>query len=214
MPDRYAPALLLEVFAFWFVLRWLLPAALLLLFGRLLILMMVVGTLGTLAQHHYVWAAFFAAAGWLSWSLLRRWRTSARVSRGHTRRLRARLSWRGVTPSTIATLCEQRIGTRVDAAAPATLSGLPSPGVVLALADDAVWVLGDDSSRTGPRVGRVMACWGRRGLVSHTQPSHRGQTLELSWPENGALVRGLIPVRPLGDVFAGHLLADEFARRA
>src|SRR5947209_13374003 len=159
MPDKYAPALLLDVFAFWFVLRWLLPRGLLLLLARLLILMMVVGTLGTLAQHHFVWAAFFAAAGWLAWSLLRRWRASARLSRGHTGRLRARLSWRGVTPSTIATLCEKRIGTRVDAAAPATLSGSPSASVVLALADDAVWVLGDGSSPTRPRVGRVMACW-------------------------------------------------------
>jgi hypothetical protein len=49
MPDRYAPALLLDVFAFRFVLRWLFPRRLVLLFGRLLILMMVVGTLGALA---------------------------------------------------------------------------------------------------------------------------------------------------------------------
>jgi hypothetical protein len=85
---------------------------------------------------------------------------------------------------------------------------------VLALADDAVWVLGDDSSTTRPRVGRAVACWARRGLVSHTRPSHRGQTLELSWPKTGALVRGRLPAGPVGDVFAGHLLADEFARRA
>jgi hypothetical protein len=214
MPDRYAPALLLDVFAFWFVLRWLLPDGLLLLFGRLLILMMAVGALGTVAQHHYVWAAFFAAAAWLSWSLLRRWRKPLALRRPHARRLPARLLWRGVTPSSIASLCEQRIGTRVDAAAPATLSGSPSASVVLALADDAVWVLGDESSPTCPRVGRVMACWARRGLVSHSRPSHRGQTLELSWPKNAALVRGVIPVRPLGDVFTGYLLADEFAQRA
>jgi hypothetical protein len=213
MPDKHAPALLLEVLALWFVLRWVLPARLLLLFGRLLILMMVVGTLGTLAQHHYVWAAFFAAAATLAWSLLRRWRTSTSLRRRYSPRLPSQLLWRRVTPSAIAILCEQRIGTRVDAAAPATLSRSPSANVVLALAGDAVWVLGDDASLTLPRVGRVMACWARQGLVSHTQPSHRGQTLELSWPKTGALVRGLIPVRPLGDVFAGHLLADEFVQR-
>src|SRR5437764_174129 len=214
MPDKYAPALLLDVFAFWFVLRWLLPAALLLLFGRLLILMMVVGTLATLAQHHYVWAAFFAAAAWLSLFLLRRWRTSAQLGRAHTRRVPTRLLWRCVTPSAIATLCERRIGTSVDAAAAATLSGSPSANVVLALADDAVWVLADDSSATRPRLGRVMACWARQGLVSHTQPARRRQTLELSWPRNGALVRGVIPAGRIGDVFAGHLLADEFAQSA
>ena len=212
MPNRYAPALLLDVFALWFVLRWLLPAALLLLFGRLLNLMMVVGTLGTLAQHHYVWATFSAAAAWLSWAPLRRWRTSRPLISAHTPRLATRLSWRRVTPSAIATLCEQRIGSRVDAAAPATLSGSPSASVVLALADDALWVLDDDSSPTRPRVGRVVARWARRGLVSHSQPSHRGQTLELSWPRNGALVRGRIPAGRVGDAFAGHLVADEFAQ--
>src|SRR5436305_11421349 len=206
MSDRYAPALLLDVFVFWFVLRWLLPGGLLLLFGRLRILMMVGGTLGAFAQHHYVWAAFFAAAAWLSWLLLHRWRTSARVRRAHTRRLPTRLLWRRVTPSAIATLCERRIGTSVDAAAPAMLSGSPSARVVLALADDAVWVLGDDSSPARPRVGGVLACWARQGLVSHTQRSHRVQRLELSWPANGALVRGHIWVRPLADVFAGHVL--------
>jgi hypothetical protein len=125
MPDRYAPALLFDVFACWFVLKRLLPRGLLLLFGRLLILMMVVGTLGTLAEHHYVWAAFFAAPAWLSWALLRRWHTSARPTRARMPRLPARLLWRRVTPSAIAMLCEQRIGSRVDAAAPATLRGHP-----------------------------------------------------------------------------------------
>jgi hypothetical protein len=85
---------------------------------------------------------------------------------------------------------------------------------VLALADDAVWVPRDDSSTTCPPVGRMMACWARRGLVSHAEPSRRGQKLELSWPQTGALARGVIGGRPHGDVFAAHLLADELARRA
>src|SRR5207248_6753596 len=108
----------------------------------------------------------------------------------------------------------QRIGARVDAAAPVTLAGHRPVRTVIALADHAVWVLADDSSATRPRLRRVMACWARQGLVSHTQPARRRQTLELSWPRNGALVRGVIPAGRIGDVFAGHLLADEFAQSA
>ena len=51
MADRYAPALFLEVLAFWSILRWLLPGLLVLFFGRVLVVMMVVGTLGTLGEH-------------------------------------------------------------------------------------------------------------------------------------------------------------------
>jgi hypothetical protein len=43
-------------------------------------------------------------------------------------------------------------------------------------------------------------------------PSGHCQTLEFSWPNHGALVRGIIKARPLADAFAGHLLADELER--
>jgi hypothetical protein len=212
MPDRFAPALLLEVFAFWFVLRWLLPAAVLLLLGRVLIGMMAIGTLGTLDQHHYVWAVFFAISAALALLLLRRWRMLDRRARRPRIRRLGRFAWRRVTPAAIATLCEQRIGVRVDAAAPVTLPGEPPARTVIALAGDAVWVLDDESSPTRPQIGRVLASWARQGLVSHVEPSRHGQTLELSWPTRGALVRGLIPAGPFADVFAGQLLADELER--
>jgi hypothetical protein len=66
MPDRYAAALLLDVLAFWFVLRWLPTARMTLLVGRLLIVGMAVGALGAVADHHYVWAVCFAASCALS----------------------------------------------------------------------------------------------------------------------------------------------------
>jgi hypothetical protein len=213
MPDRYAPALLLEVLAFWFLLRWLLPAAVLLLLGRVLIGMMAVGTLGTLDQHHYMWAAFFALSATLAWVLLRRWRAPSRQSRSPRFRAPAELAWRGVTPGALAALCEQRIGTRVDAAAPATFPGRPPTRTLIALAGDAVWVIEDESSPTRPRAGRVLARWARRGLVSHVERSRHGQTLELSWPQHGALVRATVPSGQLADGFAGHLVADELSHR-
>ena len=43
-------------------------------FGRVLVLLMVVGALGTLGEHYYVWAACFAGSALLAWVLLRRWR--------------------------------------------------------------------------------------------------------------------------------------------
>jgi hypothetical protein len=45
MPDKYTPALLIEVLAFWFVLRWLLLGRWILFVGRALVLMMVVEVL-------------------------------------------------------------------------------------------------------------------------------------------------------------------------
>lgn len=60
MADGYAPALFLEVLAFWLLLRWLLTARLILFFGRILVLMMLVGVLGTLDERRYVWTACFA----------------------------------------------------------------------------------------------------------------------------------------------------------
>ncbi len=76
MADRYAPALLLEILAFWFVLRWLLIGRAILFVGRALVLMMVVGVLGTLDERRYLWAACFAGSAVLAWVLLRRWRGS------------------------------------------------------------------------------------------------------------------------------------------
>jgi hypothetical protein len=62
MRDRYAPALFLEVLAFWFILRRLLTARLVLFFGRVLILLMLVGVLGTLDERRFVWVACFAGS--------------------------------------------------------------------------------------------------------------------------------------------------------
>ena len=41
MADRYAPALFLEVLAFWFVLRWLLVGRAILFVGRMLVLLFI-----------------------------------------------------------------------------------------------------------------------------------------------------------------------------
>jgi hypothetical protein len=205
MADRYAPAVFLEVLTFWFVLRWLLVGRLVLLFGRLLGLMMVVGAIGTLGEHHYVWAACFGAAGVLSWLLLRRWRRRG-LPRGF--RVPAFLAWRHRSPAEVASLCERRIGLLVDAAAPATVAGDASPHCVLALAGDGVWVLEDQSRLRHPQVGRVLACWDRSTLVSHIEHSRRGERFEFSWPRQGALVRGVMPAGEAADLLAGHLVAD------
>jgi hypothetical protein len=208
MADRYAPALFLEVLAFWFVLRWLLFGRLVVFFGRLLVLMMVVGALGTLGEDHYVWAACFAGAALLGWLLLRRWRR-----RGVRSRFRAPafLAWRGRSPTEVASLCERRIGLLVDAAAPATVAGDPSTLCVLALAGDGLWVLEDQSRVRRPRVGRVLASWDRATLVSHVEHSRRGDRFEFSWPRQGALVRGVMPSGEAADLLAGHLIADKLA---
>ena len=89
---------------------------------------------------------------------------------------------------------------------PAALSA--SDRCVLALVENAVWVLEDTSSRTHPCVGRVLAQWARGELVSHIDPGRRRQQLELSWPRDGALVRAVIPTGPLADAFGGQLAAD------
>jgi hypothetical protein len=108
-------------------------------------------------------------------------------------------------------VCEHRVGLQVDAAVPAAIA---ADRVVLPLAGDGVWVLEDESHVTRPQVGRVLACWARRGLVAHVERVRRRDLLELSWPERGALVRGAIPAGPTADVFTGHLVADEFALRS
>ena len=210
MADRYAPALFLQVLAFWFVLRWLLLGRLVLFFGRVLVLIMVVGVLGTLAQRHYRWAACFAASGLLAWSLLRRWRRRPTVLR---RKLRvpAFRPWRGKWPSEVATLCERRIGLHVDAAAPATVIAQSSTRCVLPLAGDGVWVLEDESRLRRVKLGRVVACRDGTSLVAHVAHSGRRDRFELSWPRHGALVRGVMPSGPAADLLAGHLAADAFA---
>jgi len=206
MADRYAPAVFLEVLTFWFVLRWLLVGRLVLFFGRLLVLMLVVGAIGTLGEHHYLWAACFAAAGLLSWLLLRRWRRrGVRPTFGRP----AFLAWRSRTPTEIASLCERRLGLLVDAAAPATVTGGAPAHCVLALADDGLWVLEDQSRFRHPRVGRVLASWDRTTLVSHVEHSRRGERFEFSWPRERALVRGVIPSGEAADLLAGHLVADQ-----
>ena len=213
MADRYAPALFLEVLAFWFVLRWVLVGRLILLLGRLLVLMMVVGALNTLDEPGYVWPACFLGAALLAWLLLRRWRGRPTLGRLR-RRLPASLPWRAKTRDEIGTLCERRIGIRVEAAVPATISPNPPSRYVLALAGDGIWVLEDESRTRRAQIGRVAACWDRTGAVAHVEHSRRGEHFELSWPRHGALVRGVMPAGPTADLFAGHLVADELVARS
>jgi hypothetical protein len=214
MPGKCAPGLFLDVHAFWFVLRWLLR-------GR--------GCFSVRAPAHPHRAHQNA-------------RHTGRASLRVVGVLRRRGLALMVTPSPLAhprtgqrdaylpTGRPPRVAPRYSVLhrdalraahrrprlrrGPDHALGVTVYSVVLALADDAVWVPRDDSSTTCPPVGRMMACWARRGLVSHAEPSRRGQKLELSWPQTGALARGVIGGRPHGDVFAAHLLADELARRA
>src|SRR5579859_4809486 len=172
MANRYAPALFLEVLAFWFVLRWLLVARLVLFFGRILLLMMLVGVLGSLDEHRFAWAASFAGSALLAWWLLRRWRNHG-IRRRWTMRWPRAFAWRGWSGDAISVLCERRLGIKVDAAAPATVVAEPPAQCILALAGDGVWVLEDESGLRHPQVGRVLACWDRDGLVAHVEHSPR-----------------------------------------
>ena len=212
MADGYAPALFLEVLAFWLVLRWLLVARLILFFGRLLVLMMTVGALSALDDHEWTWAACFAGSALLAWLLLRRWR--GRAYRGFAVRAPIAHAWKALAADEVAALCERRIGIHVDAAAPATVDADPPRRCVLALAGDGVWVLEDESRVGRPEIGRVLACWDRKGLVAHVEHSRRGERFELSWPRHGALVRGLARPGPAADLLAGHLVADEITLRS
>ena len=173
--------LFLEVLAFWFVLRWLLFGRLVPFAGRALIWLMLVGTLDTLSQHHYLWAGCFAGSALLAWLLLRRWRGLSVDDRVRPRLPRFR-PWRGRSADEVATLCEQRIGLHVDAAAPAALPGASPFRCVLALAGDGIWVLEDDARFRRPELGRVLACWDRASLVALVEHSRRGERLQLSWP--------------------------------
>ena len=213
MADRYAPALFLDVLAFWLILRWLVLGRLILFFGRVLVLLMMVGALGTIGEHYYVWAACFAGSALLAWVLLRRSRGLPTL---HRRRfgVPASLTWRGKSADEVATLCERRIGLHVDAAAPAIVEAQPQVHCVLALAGDGLWVLEDESRPHHARIGRVAACWDRRSLVAHVEHSDRGERFELSWPRQGALVRGLMPSGPSANLLAGHLVADEIELRS
>jgi len=72
-----------------------------------------------------------------------------------------------------------------------------------------------DESRLGHRrVGRVIACWARRGLVANGQHARRRELLELSWRGHGAPVRATTRSGQLADAFVGHLVADELTRPA
>jgi hypothetical protein len=212
MAGRYALALFLEVLAFWFVLRWFLFRRAVVLIGRLLVLMMVVGALSTLGEHSYLWAACFVGAALLAWLLLRRWR-GCPTPRRPSVRLPMSLVWRGTRATELAALCERRIGLSVDAAAPASIAGRAPARCLLALAGDGVWVLEDESGIRCPGIGRVVACWDRNGLVAHLEHHRRAERFELSWPWRGALVRGVMPCGAPADQLAGQLVADELARR-
>jgi hypothetical protein len=198
------------VLAFWFILRWLLTARLVLFFGRLLVLMMVVGALGTIDEGRLAWAACFAGSALLAWLLLRQWR--GRHAPRRSFRVPTSLAWRGKSADEVATLCERRIGLKVDAAAPATLTAAPPAHCVLALAGDGLWVLEDESRVGRADIRRVVACWDRKSLVAHIEHSRHGQYFEFSWPQNGALVRGVMPLVGPADHLAGHLVADELMR--
>jgi hypothetical protein len=210
MADRYAPALFLEVLAFWFVLRWLLVGRAVLFLGRVLVLMMIVGALAMLDEPKLIWAKCFGGAALLAWALLRRWRGQG--FRRPKLRLTSVSAWRGRSAAEVAALCERRIGLQVDAAVPATIAANPPSRCVLALAGDGVWVLEDESRVRLTQVGRVLTCWDRASLVAHVEHSHRGERLELSWPGNGAFVRGVMPSGAAADLFAGQLAADELAK--
>ncbi len=73
----------------------------------------------------------------------------------------------------------------------------------------ALWILEDQSRVRLLLVGRVLASWDRTTLVSDVEHSHRGERFELSWPRQGALVRGVMPSGEAADLFAGHLVADQ-----
>jgi excisionase family DNA binding protein len=59
----------------------------------------------------------------------------------------------------------------------------------------------------------VLASWDRTTLVSHVEHSRRGERFELSWPRQGALVRGVMPSGEAADLLAGHLVADQLPRQ-
>ena len=212
MAARYAPALFLEVLAFWFVLRRFLAARVLLFLSRVLVLMMIVGALGTIDQHEYVWALCFAGSALLAWLLLRRWHR-ARYHRSVKLPRLPRPAWNRVSPGELAALCEQRLGLTVDAAAPATVARRAPARCLLALAGDGLWVLEDESRFRRREVGRVLACWDRAQLVGYVQSSRRRARFELSWPRQGVLVRGTMPHGAAADLFAGYLAADELTHR-
>jgi len=111
---------------------------------------MVVGAIGALGEHHYVWGACLADAVLLSWMMLRWWRRSGVRSRF---RRPAFLVWRSQSPTEVASLCERRLGLLVDAAAPATVADDAPTRCLLALAGDGVWVLEDQSRARHPQVG-------------------------------------------------------------
>ena len=182
MADGYAPALFLEVLAFWFILRWLLTARMVLFVGRLLVLMMFVGARGTIDEHRFVWAGGFAGSALVAWLLLGRWR--GRVVRGRrSLRLPTSVVWRGQSADEVTALCERRIGLKVDAAAPASVTTTPPAHCVLALAGDGLWVLEDEPRLGRAAIGRVIACWDRTSLVAHVRHCRRGERFELSRPK-------------------------------
>jgi hypothetical protein len=174
---------------------------------------MLVGVLGTLDEHRFTWAACFAGSALLAWILLRHWRGLSPLPE-LSLRLPTRHAWRGRSPSEVAALCERRIGLPVDAAAPAHVGTGARSRCVLALAGDGLWVLADESRLRHRQIGRVLACWDRTSLVAHVTHSRRWERIELSWPRNGALIRGVMPPGTPADLLAGHLVADELAIRS
>lgn len=212
MADRYAPAVFLDVLVFWFVLRWFLPWRLILRLGRGLVLLMVVGAIAMAGEGRILWSICFAGSAALAWALLRRWHGRP-VLQPFTGGASRKIAWRGKSAGHLAALCERRIGELVQAAAPATVAGTPPSHCVLALAANGLWVLEDESRWLQPRVGRVLACWDRAGLVPHIEHTRRAERFELSWPRHGALVRGAMAPGEATDRVVGYLVADELLLR-
>jgi hypothetical protein len=173
---------------------------------------MLVGLVATLDAQRFIWAACFAGSALLAWLLLRRWREGPGIRRVAWQ-LPTFFAWRGRSADDVATLCEGRIGLKVDAAAPATLRTQQPVTCALALAGEGVWVLEDESRVHHPRIGRVLACWDRSSLVANVEHPRRGERLEFSWPRQGALVRGRMPRGSQANGFLGCLLADELDLR-
>jgi hypothetical protein len=124
----------------------------------------------------------------------------------------------------LAIACERRIGRVVDVASTFNLRRVASPAgnfnprrplpVVVALAEDDLWLLEFRYRLVGFDVGAVLCRFPRRGLVS--QWHNRSWAwpavwkADLSWPELATYVQGSLIGGVDADRFMGFLAADEF----
>jgi len=108
-------------------------------------------------------------------------------------RVSTSLAWHGTSADEVATLCERRIGLKVDAAAPATVVRDAQMPCILALAATVSGCSRTNRAFWHPHIGRVLAYWDGKGLVAHVERSRHGERFEFSWPRRGALVCALMP---------------------